>query len=89
MAVSNEIKGPIVMNAQGDSISSPTYITWLRWVGATTAGHSLVVNDGDGDRIASSECDGANFLDIIPIFRMRKGVVATTMQSGELSIYFK
>ena len=87
MAVTNTAKGPIKMTAQGDAVTGSTYITWLRWVGATTAGHTLVVSDTAGDLIAASEADGPNFIDIIPIFSFRNGITATTMASGTLYIH--
>lgn len=57
--------------------------------GATKAGHLLVVKDSAGNTIFESEADGANFIDVQPIFKVCKGVVATTMDSGKLYVFYK
>ena len=64
-------------------------IKYIRWVGATTAGHSLVVNDTNGDMIFESVADGANFIDVHPIFEIIDGVVVATMQSGTLYVFYR
>lgn len=35
----------------------------LRWVGSTTAGHVVRVEDANGERIWESAANGANFVD--------------------------
>jgi hypothetical protein len=71
-----------------DSVTGRLIVSYLRWVGATTAGHSLVVNDADGNVIWESEADGANFIDILPFWRRVNGVTVNTIDSGNLFIYY-
>lgn len=87
--VTNAGKSPLIFSAQGDSITGVWHITYMRWTGASTAGHLLVVNDGDGDLIWDSEADGADFLDIHPLFEDRKGINVATMDSGHLLVYYR
>ena len=89
MAVSNQTTGPIIMTAQGDSITSSVYISWVRWIGGTTDGHVMEITDHSGNRICKSQADGASFLDIIPIFRMRKGIIVNSLGSGTLEIHYR
>lgn len=89
MAISNQGGRVIKLTAQGDSFTDTVKISYLRWVGATTAGHTLDVQDGKGNTVFPSEADGANFLDICPIFDTIRGVDVATMQSGTLYIYVR
>jgi len=75
------------MTDPGDSVTGRKRIAYLRWVGATTAGHVLVVNDGNGNLIWSGEADGPHFNDIQPIFESRDGIAIATIQSGYLLVY--
>lgn len=84
MAVTRNKNKTIEMTAQADFIAERVKIGFMRWIGATTAGHSLVVDDGHGGLIWESEADGANFIDLHPLFNWYDGVTVTTMQSGKL-----
>lgn len=89
MAVSQVSSNVIKMTAAADSITGKKLVSYIRWVGATTAGHSLVVKDAAGNEIMKSVADGNYFIDIQPVFQVKDGVVATTMQSGELYVYVR
>lgn len=89
MAVTNSGKSPVKCSALNDALTGRWRLTYLRWVGATTAGHVLVVNDEAGDLIWSAEADGPNFNDIQPIFENKDGLVVATMQSGYLLVYYQ
>ena len=89
MAVSNEVKGPVKFTDPLDAVAYRRKWTYLRWVGATTAGHTLVINDADGDLVWDSEADGANFNDIHPLFQIRTGLTIATMGSGHVLAYFE
>lgn len=87
MAVTGEDKGRIKMTEAADTTDSTLFVKYLRWVGATTAGHSLVVNDEDGDAIFESAAEGANFIDVHPLFSIVRGITVATMGSGTLYVY--
>lgn len=87
MAVTGEVFGIAKMTAALDAITSKVRISWLRWVGATTAGHALSVTDTAGNVIWESEADGANFIDMFPVYKIVTGVKAATMDSGTLYVY--
>ena len=36
----------------------------IRWIGATTAAHRIVIEDGKGRVLFESKADGANFTDV-------------------------
>lgn len=61
-------------------------IRYVRWVGATTAGHKLVLQS-KGMTIFESVADGANFIDVHPLFDMYHGIDITTLDSGTLYVY--
>ena len=89
MAVSNLTASPIVLGTQGDADSRSFFVTWVRWNGATTAGHALVLRDTAGNLVFASEADGANFIDIQPIFKVVKGLSLATMQSGTCYVFYR
>ena len=67
----------------------------LRWIGGTTAGHSLLVVDSGSNVIWESLASGANYVeetvideDAVPRGR-RTGFRVATMQSGRLLVYYK
>ena len=61
-------------------------VGFLRWVGATTAGHTAVLADASGNEYFRSEADGANFIDIFPLHKVMNGQ-AVTMSSGTFYVY--
>ena len=89
MAITNLGGRVIKLTAQGDSFPDTVKISYLRWVNATNADDVLDVQDTKGNTIFPSVADGANFLDICPIFDMIKGINVVTMDSGTLYIYVR
>jgi hypothetical protein len=89
MAVSNTGDSPLIMSAQGDADTRQFIVTWVRWNGATTAGHTLTLKDSAGNIIFESVADGANFIDMQPIFKPCRGLSLTTMQSGTLYVFYR
>ena len=89
MAVTNIAASPLIMSAASDADTRQFLVTWIRWNGATTAGHALLVKDSAGNTIFASEADGANFIDIQPIFKVCKGLVVTAMDSGTLYVFYR
>lgn len=62
----------------------------FRWVGATTAGHACIVQDGAGVTIWESLCAGDNYIesDMFPAPRTYKGLIVQTIDSGRLYVTF-
>jgi hypothetical protein len=89
VAVSNLGASPLILSAQGDSDSRQFLVSWMRWNGATAASHTLQVTDAAGNIIFESEADGANFIDIQPIFKPCRGIVVAHMDSGKLYVFYK
>lgn len=88
MAVSNEDGSPIIFTASGDVTTKSFLIDSLRWVGATTAGDTCVIKDGNGKEIFKSIANGANFIDGWVWKRnWLYGVTITQMTSGTVYIY--
>jgi hypothetical protein len=74
-------------SAMGDSIDGRVFLKHIRWIGATTAGHVLLVTDSFGITIFESVSDGSNYIDVFPFYRIVDGLVVSTMQSGKLYAY--
>ncbi len=89
MAVTGLKKGRVKMSGATDSFPDVVFVKYVRWVGATTAGHSLVINDSDGNMVWESEADGANFIDVHPIFDIVDGITVATMQSGDFYVFIR
>jgi hypothetical protein len=87
MAVSGQGTGIYVFSAQADALTGITYVKHIRWVGATTAGHTLTVTDTAGNVILYSIADGNYFIDIHPFYRYFTGIVVASMGSGALYVY--
>jgi hypothetical protein len=87
MAVTGEGFGIIKFTAASDASSGRKIVTYARWIGGTTAGHSCILKDGNGNVLFESEADGANFLDLMPIFRAVDGLDVDTLDSGSLYVY--
>jgi hypothetical protein len=76
-----------ILNTQGDEITGRVYVRYVRWVGATTAGHTVSVTDSADHELFASEADGAAFIDVHPIFKWVDGVKANQMNSGKVYVY--
>ena len=87
MAVSFGGTQCIKLGSNGDAVDRRLYLTYIRWVGGTTAGHTATVTDTAGNVLFTSEADGANFLDIQPVYQIRNGIVVSALGSGTLYVY--
>lgn len=85
MAISGVAHGVIRFTTNG-TLTGRRQVTYLRWIGATTAGHTLTLSDSNGARWFESEADGANFIDIHPVFNEINGLVVT-LTSGTFYVY--
>ena len=87
MAVSFGGTHCIKFGSQGDAVTGMKHITYVRWIGGTTAGHKCYVTDTGGSVFFPSEADGANFTDIQPIFGWRNGITLLSLGSGTVYVY--
>lgn len=83
---------PWVLDTAGATVLTRARIkvTGVRWVGATTAGHRVVLTDAEGDRIWSSEASGANYVEAYDPRgeRLYTGLVMPTLDSGIVEVEF-
>lgn len=65
-------------------------ISGIRWIGATAAGHQVVVTDAGGGRIWSSMASRANYVEAYDprSERLYTGLAIPTLDSGVLEIEF-
>lgn len=72
-------------------------ISKIRWVGGTTAGHTVVLTDGNDNPLWQSICSGANYVEADDFsthenrggsLRHVNGLKLVTLASGVLYIYF-
>jgi len=74
--------------AASDEVTGQFRVTTVRWVGGTTAGHTCEITDSDDKVVFSSTADGANFIDIHPLFRQMNGIKVATLDSGTIYLYY-
>lgn len=87
MAITQNGTHCVKMTAQSDALTGMHHVSYIRWVGANTAGHVCAVSDTSGNVYFASEADGANFIDLQPIFQWRDGVKVLLMDSGTVYVY--
>lgn len=87
--ISGHEKGIYRCTAAGDSLSGTLHVSYVRWVGATTAGHECILRerDGTGVIVFASLADGDNFLDVMAIKRWLHGFYVDVLDSGVLYVY--
>lgn len=59
----------------------------IRWVGATTAGHALILDDQDGNVVFHSVAAGANHVDAHNVETVVNGLTVDTIASGTCYVY--
>lgn len=89
MSVTGQALGIYRMTQSADAITGQTHVTYVRWIGGTTAGHSCVLTDSNGVVFFEGECDGANFTDLQAVNRWVNGIIVDTLQSGVVMVYTK
>lgn len=96
MANSKSNKIYVIDTASGTAVTlSPLVVNKIRWVGATTAGHTAVVQDQNANPFWSSVAGGANHVESDDFSqhsqrsssRMLNGLLVPTLGSGVLYIY--
>lgn len=89
MAVTGFNVNILKMTAAADAQTGRLHIDYIKWVGATTASHTLSVTNTAGAIIFESEADGANFIDLHPMDKWVNGVIVATMDSGTLYVFLR
>jgi len=88
MAITGLGRNVIKFTVQGDSLVGKRKVKHLRWVAATAvADEVLNITDGDGFPLFESIADGANFIDIIPLYRWVDGIIIVAMTHGFVYAY--
>ncbi len=88
MAVTGFVRGVVKMTAQADAQPTRMFVTMLRWVSkGAVSGDDMSLTDTAGNVLWESVADGTNFIDAHPLFKHIDGVIAATLDSGELYIY--
>lgn len=79
---------PIILEVPSTTIlfNSRIYVKSIRWVGATTAGHTAVITNKNGRTIWASEVAGANFIDESLWESWIDGLSISTLASGKIYI---
>jgi len=94
--MANDITGnPLkVDTASSTALSSYNFTAWMiRWVGATTAGHTISVQDKNGNVKYASEASGANYVEESHLVSPKNeslifnGLKVPTLGSGIIFIY--
>ena len=85
-------KNPYVLDTTGTVVvagndADAMMIDFVRWVGATTAGHQCLLKDAAGGIIFDSYATGSNYVEQAPIRKRYNGLTLTTLASGTLYIY--
>lgn len=91
--MSNDITGdPLVVDtASATALTTKTFVChMIRWVGATTAGHTVSIQNGNGGVKWASEASGASYVeethfDGKPI--IFSGLKVPTLSSGIIYLY--
>lgn len=85
--ITGQDSGVICFDAPGDVLTTDVFVKHMRWVGATTVGHKLIVRDENGDVMLESIADGQYMIDVHPFYRHMKGITIDTLGSGKLYVY--
>ena len=93
-----QARGVISCTEAGDACSGRIKITYLRWIGGSTAGHQCLLRQySDGDVAAPtsasiiwhSYADGDYFIDLFPIYQWHDGFYVHVLSSGTLYVYYE
>jgi hypothetical protein len=88
MAVTGVETNVFQVTSSTDVVTRGMNLASCRWIGATTAGHTLEVTDLSGNPIFRSVANGSNFIDGW-VFGKKTvdGIMFTSMQSGLMQFY--
>lgn len=83
-------QSPLIIDTAAVTIlkTGPICIDVIRWVGATTAAHTAVVQDAAGNVIWASHAPTTNHTEESVLEKWFNGLAAPTLASGKLYIYY-
>lgn len=64
-------------------------IEYIRWLGATDAGHTAIIQDGDGEEIWRADANSTDYSEESAVRLVAKGLIVPTLGSGVLFLYHK
>lgn len=71
---------------QGNEHTDLVHIQWVKWIGATSAGHKCQLQDQDGAYVFSDEASDANYVAFQPVGAAYRGLVLNDLDSGHVLI---
>ena len=74
---------------QADSIAAQIYVTHIRWIGPTTGGHILEIDNGDGGSILMAVADVDKNDQDIELNMYVTGLNLVDLDSGTVYVYVK
>lgn len=81
----------MIDTASSTAVTTRTFVAWMiRWVGATTAGHTASVQDSNAKVRWASEASGANYVEETHFEakpQIFEGLKVPTLGSGTVYIY--
>ena len=70
-----------------DAQTGMLHVGYIRWINGAAADDECEVTDTAGNVLFNSIADGANFIDLHPLFKWVNGVIISTLDSGTVFIY--
>lgn len=86
MSVTGDSGKVLKLSAEGDSVSIPLRVSYIRWVGGSN-GDALSIVDNNSTELFASVAEGNNFIDIHPLFQEVRGLTLATLGGGNVYIY--
>ena len=81
-------QNPLILDTAATTLlqDGPCFIKSVRWVNATTAGHTAVLQDAESNVWWDSIASGANYVEEDMIERWVTGIRLTTIGSGKVYV---
>lgn len=87
MAVTGFNVNVLKMTAAADAQTGMLHVGYIRWINGGAADDECEITNTAGDILFNSIADGANFIDLHPLFQWVNGVIVSTLSSGTVFIY--
>lgn len=89
MAITNLEVGRPTMTAVSDEITGRVYVKYIRYIGTagTAAGEVATLVDSNDKELFSTIADGAEFIDVMPVWGIINGVKVSAITTGKFVVY--
>ena len=87
MAVTGYNVQVLKMTAALDAQVGRLHIGMIRWINGGAANDEFELTNTSGDVLFNSIADGANFIDLHPLYKWVDGVIVSKLSSGTVFIY--